>query len=95
MSDDKVFFPNDHLFAVKLIDKETGAIAHEEEMRAEFLHGAVLRIRITWNALAVSGGSRWVRPSDGRTFPRGLTWDISTLHPDTGELVSVDAAQLM
>lgn len=63
----------DHPVKLQVIDKETDTVAHEETTPAELLAGAILRIRITWNALAVSGGTRWYRPSDGRTFPGGIS----------------------
>jgi hypothetical protein len=85
----RVTVPRDHPCEVVLIDKETGTVAHREPTTAEVLDGCLTRIRITWNALAVTGGVRWFNPGTGRTYPRGLSFRIETTHPVTGEPVEI------
>jgi hypothetical protein len=83
-------FAPDHPVTIRLKDKSSGRVVHEETTPAELLGGLLLRVRITWNALAVSGGSRWVHPATHEHFARGLTVDAVTTRPDTGEEVEID-----
>ena len=86
----RVVVPPDHPCEVVLTDKETGTEAHRERTTADVLDGCLTRIRITWNARAVSGGVQWYNPGTGRTYPRGLAVRVETTHPETGEPVEVN-----
>lgn len=83
-------FAPEHPCTVVLTDKATGQEIDRSETTAELLAGHITVIRITWNALAVSGGVRWWNPRTGQTYPRGITMHVETTHPETGEPVWVD-----
>lgn len=90
-----VFFPLDHPVRIVLIDKATGDAAHTEDVTAEFLSATLLRLRITWNALGVIGGTRWRNPGTGDLYPAGLTVRVFTTHPETGDVVELDPIQFL
>lgn len=75
---------------VTLIDKTNGSPVYTEETSAELLGGCLTRLRITWNALAYSGGSRWVHPTTGHHYQRGLSIRAYITHPENDEQLEID-----
>jgi len=87
-----VIFAPEHPVTVVLTDKATGVEVDRSDTTAESYPGCLLRLGIMWNALSVSGGVRWVHPTTGQWYPKGLAFHIETTHPETGELVWVEAS---
>lgn len=82
-----VVVPLDHPVTVVLTAHD-GRVVHREDTTAEQLAGCVTRLRITWNALGVQGGSRWVHPGTGEWFPSGLGYHVEWVDPYSGETLS-------
>lgn len=87
---DTVTFPFDHPVTVTLIDKATGDVLDVSDTTAEALGAHYTLTCIMWNALAISGGVRWRHPSTGDLYPRGISFSVTAVHPETGELVGID-----
>lgn len=86
----RVVVPPDHPVTFLLTDKATGLVVDVSETTAELIGGHYTTLRIIWNALAVSGGSRWRHPTNGDYYPRGLSVRVEMVNPDTGETVGVE-----
>lgn len=70
-----------------LRDKATKLEVYREETTADQINAVALRIRLTWNAEALSGGVLWRHPLLGITYPKGLAYVILFTHPLTGKVM--------
>lgn len=90
MTDEKAIVPLDHPVTVSLIDKASGRVIRVSETTAELLNAHYTVLCISYNALAMSGGSRWWNPITGEHFPNGLSVRCEMINPSTNETVEVD-----
>lgn len=78
-----IFFPNDHVVNVKLIDKYSGRVVDSTEVTVKNLEPHLFLLRYMWDGRTVSGGVEWRHPLTGELY-RTLTVICETTDPATG-----------